>query len=387
MEQVSEDALRQQADIEARRLRELQAQEERAQAFRRARQIEAEEAQTKEARDRREAEARDGDISSASARYAIALGENYTIRDPYASLARAAMSEYAMFHRNQERLREQMAQERDPDQRRVIELRRAIEACEYMALTSERLAGISVAIVGRRDAPQAEADRARAADYRAQATALRAERMELIEAIPHRVEATAAERGGVAQSPEAATAGEGQKPPDAIEARTPTVEPATPTDAAPASPRPKVRPAEVAEPAQASSPAPQPGHGAELASPAEANSAQGAVAPPVSVTVSPGLSRPDVIAPPPASRVTLAKDAPETPPEIAAPSSPPERSQADMPWLEALRQRIEEASPSSGEASSERAVARLAKRLQQGTAPPEAANDKGRDDPGPEPDM
>ena len=71
----SEEVLLRQADIEAQRLRELQAQEERAQAFRRAKQIEVEEAQTKEARDRREAEARDGDISSAASRYAIALGD------------------------------------------------------------------------------------------------------------------------------------------------------------------------------------------------------------------------------------------------------------------------------------------------------------------------
>jgi hypothetical protein len=84
--------------------------------------------------------------------------------------------------------------------------------------------------------------------------------------------------------------------------------------------------------------------------------------------------------------VTTAKNGPETPPETAQ-HLPPERQQSEMPWLEALRQRVEEASPSSGEASSERAVARLAKRLQQGKAPPEAANDQGRDDPGPEPDM
>jgi hypothetical protein len=101
-----------------------------------------------------------------------------------------------------------------------------------------------------------------------------------------------------------------------------------------------------------------------------------------SVTVGPSLSRPDFIAPRAASHVTMAK--PETPLETA-PSSSPERQGSETPWMEALRRRVEEATPSPGEASSERALARLARRLEQGKGPPGAANDQARD--GPEPDM
>jgi hypothetical protein len=393
MEQVipNEEALRHQADIEAQRLRELQEQEERAQAYRRARQIEAEEAQKKQLEQSRQAEAQDGDISSASARYAIALGENYSIRDPYASLARAAMSEYAMFHRNQEKMREEMAKESDPDKRRVIDLRRNIESCDYMALTSERLAGISIAIVGRKDAPQAVIDHERAADYRAHAAALRAQRTELVEAIRNRVEVTVADPVGTAQSPEV-TPDEGQKQQQATEGQPPTpavgdgagIQAGIPTD----SPVPEIPLTEALETSEAVSPPRQAPSSTALAEPtgtADASSAPGAV--PAPVAVSSILSRPDVIAPPPASQVTMAKGSPENPPEIAAPSSPPERQQSEMPWLEALRRRAEEASPTPRDESSERAMARLAKRLQQGKSAPEAANDQARDDPGPEPDM
>jgi hypothetical protein len=191
----SEETLQQQADREAHRLRELQQQEERAKAYRQGKEQEAEEAKRSQAahRSAEELRARNGDISSASARYAIALGENYDIRDPYGSLAKSAMSEYALFHRNQEKLREEMAKEQDPAQRRVIELRKNIEACDYMAITGERLAGISVAIAGR-ESPQAALDRERATAYRDQATALRAERSALIEANRQRERITGAER-------------------------------------------------------------------------------------------------------------------------------------------------------------------------------------------------
>ena len=115
----------------------------------------------------------EGDIASASARYSIALGEQYNVRDPYGSLARAAMQEYAMFHRRQEQMRDEIAKEKDPGKRREIELKREIEGCDYMAITSERLSGMSAVITGRENAPQAVLDRERAAAYQDRGRELR----------------------------------------------------------------------------------------------------------------------------------------------------------------------------------------------------------------------
>jgi hypothetical protein len=396
----SEEALLRQADIEAERLRALQDQEERAQAFRRAKQIEFEEAQKKQPENKREADAQDGDISSAQARYAIALGENYSIRDPYGSLARAAMSEYAMFHRNQEKMRREMAEERDPEKRQAIDLRRNIEACDYMALTSERLAGITVAITGRKDAPQAVLDQERAADYRAQAAALRAERTEFIEGIQNRgqipaVTPSAEPLSGATQNAEAASADQesqtpkpmpGQVAPADVAEREPPPATASP---APEASTPEVSTAEIAEatesPATPSGQIPSPELTREPA--AGPSSEPETIAPSAApFTISPGLSRPDIIAPLPASHVTIAKDALDRPAETA-PSSPSELKQSETPWMEALRRRVEEGSPTLRDAPSEQTVIRLAKRLQQDKAPSEAANDQALDDPGPEPDM
>jgi len=383
----SEEELLRQADIEAQRLRELQDQEERAQAFRRAKHIEAEEAQNQMAENGRRAETQNGDISSASSRYAIALGENYNVRDPYASLARAAMAEYAMFHRNHEQLRAQEAKEPDPDKRRVIELRRKIEACDFGALGRERLAVITDYLTGHKDAPQAKIDRAWAADARARAAELRTERAQLIEAIQHRVEVTV-DAAGAAQKPEATRSREEPQPSKPSPNPAPAGEEAKnqPVTAS-ASPSAEIRPAETIETKEEASippgPAPSPppvgladNVGASIASESP---------PSISVTVSPTLSRADVIAPPPASQVTMPKNAPETPPETAPPL-PPEQQQ-EMPWMESLRRRVEESSPTPGDNASEQTIARLAKRLQQGRNLPEAANDQARDDPGPEPDM
>jgi hypothetical protein len=139
--------------------------------------------------------AQEGDIASASARYSIALGEQYDIRDPYGSLARAAMQEYAMFHRRQEKMREEIAREKDPEKRQIIELKRQIEGHEYMAITSGRLAGMSADLAGREDSPQAVLDRGRAKAYQQRARELREERGHLIEERERR-----AERDGTAQN-------------------------------------------------------------------------------------------------------------------------------------------------------------------------------------------
>jgi hypothetical protein len=391
----SEEALRNQADIEAARLRELQEQEERAQAFRRARQIEADDAQKNQTVYRRQVETQDEDISSATARYAIALGENYNIRDPYASLARSAMSEYAMFHRNQEKLRDELAKERDPDKKRVIELRRNIEACDYMALTSERLAGISVAIVGRNDAPLAVIDRERAANYRVQATALRAERIALTEAIQDRVTVTAADRKNSVQSMGARSDLKTPEPSQPAQGRPVAVDVVTGANTADRAvtasagcPSPIAEAADVAPSASRQDLTPEM-RSRDSREPSALNSDVAAknASPPTEVTVTPSLTRADVIAGPASIHVTLAKGSPDTPPEAeSVPPAPAERQQLELPWMEALRQRVEEATASPGDTPSERAMARLAKKLQQGIAPTEAANDQVRDE-GPEPDM
>jgi len=104
---TNEEVLQQQQDREADRLRHLHEFDARAQEFKRKAEMDAEDAKRKKEDIEKEPARRqnEGDIASASARYNIALGEQYDVRDPYGSLARAAMSEYAAFHRNQEKLR------------------------------------------------------------------------------------------------------------------------------------------------------------------------------------------------------------------------------------------------------------------------------------------
>jgi len=182
-EPPTEELLRQQQKREMDLLREMRDQEARLQAFKRQADHDAEEAKRKQAETTKDEERRhrEGDIASASARYSIALGEQYDVRDPYGSLARAAMQEYAMFHRRQEDMRVEIAKEQDPEKRRIIELKRTIEGHDYMTITSERLAGMSVVITGRNDSPQAALDRDRAQTYQEWARELREERSRLIE--------------------------------------------------------------------------------------------------------------------------------------------------------------------------------------------------------------
>jgi hypothetical protein len=182
------------ADAQWRQLREMQAQDLRLQEFRRQAEHQAEEARRqREQNERAEASRQsEGDIASASARYSIALGDNYDVRDPYGSLTRAAMSEYAAFHRGQERMRIEIAKEKDPEKRRLIELKKDIEGHDYMAITSERLAGMSEVIAGRQNSPQAIIDRAIAEQHQNAAKEKREERSRLIQEQEKRREADAA---------------------------------------------------------------------------------------------------------------------------------------------------------------------------------------------------
>src|ERR1039458_4769949 len=117
--------------------------------------------------------AKEGPINDAGARYGQAIGQHYDIRSPYASLAKAAMAEYAAFRRDREALDQRIAKTADPHERQALDLRKRIEGAEYLALTSDRIAQQSWVITGRRDSQEAVKERLRATEYRIQAQDLR----------------------------------------------------------------------------------------------------------------------------------------------------------------------------------------------------------------------
>jgi hypothetical protein len=125
--------------------------------------------------------ANEGPINDAGARYGQALGQHYDIRSPYASLAKAAMAEYAAFRRDREALDKQIAKTADPQERQALDLRKRIEGAEYLALTGDRIAQQSWVITGRRDSQEAVKERLRATEYRMQAQDLRQQLRELRE--------------------------------------------------------------------------------------------------------------------------------------------------------------------------------------------------------------
>jgi hypothetical protein len=129
--------------------------------------------QKRQATDKARAES--GEPADARSRYAQAIGENFNINDPFGSLAKAAMSEYQTFTKQQQELKGQAASEQDPEKKRMIEMRREIEAHDYMAITHERLAGISRAIT-RGDNDSAQKDDRDASRHRARSMELCAER-------------------------------------------------------------------------------------------------------------------------------------------------------------------------------------------------------------------
>jgi hypothetical protein len=126
-----------------------------------------------------EAQAREGAIRDAGLRYGEALRQNYDIRDPYASLAKAATAEHAAFRKDREALDQQIAKTADPQERQALDLRKRIEGAEYIVMTSGRIAQQSVVITGRRDSDEAVKFRKRASDYQIQAQDLRQQLREL----------------------------------------------------------------------------------------------------------------------------------------------------------------------------------------------------------------
>ena len=112
-------------------------------------------------------------VRDAGTRYGMALAQEYNVRDPYGSLARAATTEHGAFLRDREQLTEQISKTDDPAQRQALETRKQIEHCDYMALTCNRIAVQNQIITGRSDSPDAVAQRDRAAAFQAEASGLR----------------------------------------------------------------------------------------------------------------------------------------------------------------------------------------------------------------------
>ena len=168
-----------QAEHQVRQTEEMQRQQDRLDAFRADQQRQAEEARREEEQKRAARAKEEGEINDARDRYRIALGENYDIRDPYGSLARTAMAEYASFIRERRELAEQIVRTEDPEERRALELRQDIEASDYMAITSRRIAGQSEVITGRRSSEEAVRFRHQAANYEEQSRSLRQQYREL----------------------------------------------------------------------------------------------------------------------------------------------------------------------------------------------------------------
>jgi hypothetical protein len=175
-QQRLEDMARENADIQVRQAEDMREQRTRLDKFEADQKRQAEEAQ-QEAERKREAEARgqqaEGEIRDAGDRYRVALGQHYDVSNPYGSLSRAAMAEYGAFIRDREQLKAEIAKEQDPEARRALELRQEIEANDYMAITSKRIASQSEVITGRRDSEEAVRFRERAAEYEEQSKELR----------------------------------------------------------------------------------------------------------------------------------------------------------------------------------------------------------------------
>ena len=121
------------------------------------------------------------EIADANVRWSKACNIHGNMRDPDSSMASAARAEGAMFREEQEELRKAKSRESDPAKREIIQLRRHVEASEYMASTSERLAGISKFISGRPGSESEEYYKAEAGKYREIAAAEREKLSELRE--------------------------------------------------------------------------------------------------------------------------------------------------------------------------------------------------------------
>jgi ATP-dependent exoDNAse (exonuclease V) alpha subunit len=113
------------------------------------------------------------EIVDAEERYKKIKGQHYDSADPYASLAAAAQAEYDAFALSRRNLEEQIAKTKDAREREALELRKEIEAAEYMAITDRRIAEQSQFITGQEDSAEAVRVKTQADDYEARAKELR----------------------------------------------------------------------------------------------------------------------------------------------------------------------------------------------------------------------
>jgi MobA/MobL family protein len=134
-----------------------------------ARQAQKEKQDRLDARNRAlEQQQAQGHIREAGMRYGLALATHYDMNDPYGSLAKSAMAEYALFIRDRESYTKQIAEEKDPVKLQSLELRKRIEGAEYLALTGERIAKQSELITGRLNSEEAVKERAKVAYLQSQ---------------------------------------------------------------------------------------------------------------------------------------------------------------------------------------------------------------------------
>jgi hypothetical protein len=158
------------------RIDAMKEQQARIDAYRAEQEKIAADDRRREDRERQgklEAQSKEGPLRDAGARYAQALGQHYDFGNPYASLAKVAMAEYAAFRKDREALDQQIAGTTDPKERQALDLRKRIEGAEYIVMTSDRIAQQSMVITGRRDSEEAVKFRKRATDCRIQALDLR----------------------------------------------------------------------------------------------------------------------------------------------------------------------------------------------------------------------
>lgn len=163
--ELSDQQMQQQLDQQLAQLKEMQQRRALEDAWLAQR--------ARDAEDAKRARQLEGDVTNAHGRYAQALGQHYDVRDPYGSLARSAMAEHARFMQERQTLDRQLAQEKDPEARKALELRKQIEAADYMALTDRRIASQSEIITGKLNSPEAIKSRERATEFEKEAAQLR----------------------------------------------------------------------------------------------------------------------------------------------------------------------------------------------------------------------
>ena len=88
-------------------------------------------------------------LNDAQKRFLIA-SRAYDITDPYASMVKVITAEYAMYREDQDDLKKQIAATEDPDVKKTLQLRHDINEADYNELVSQRTAGQSYVITGKR---------------------------------------------------------------------------------------------------------------------------------------------------------------------------------------------------------------------------------------------